>query len=138
MPYKSTISVESIFNKALAEFSLEFSKDGKQKEWVIDSTCSNFESVLASVEEARVHYEEQKGDSTIRKGLVQLSEKLYNYSNIMDVLLSQQPKYSALAWGAMKCLLLVSIPMASTICPGSSELKILDSYGPREISFATL
>lgn len=106
---KSTISVESIFNEALAEFSSEFSKDGKQPEWVIDSTCGNFESVLASIEEARVHYEERKDKSNVRKGLVQLSKKLYNYSNIMDLLLSQQPKYSALAWGAMKCVLLVSV-----------------------------
>ncbi|KAK4061555.1 uncharacterized protein Triagg1_10264 [Trichoderma aggressivum f. europaeum] len=100
---EGTISVESLFNEALAEFSSEFSKDGKQQEWIIDSS---FESVLASVEEARVYYEGRKGTSKLRKGLVQLSEKLYNYSNIMDVLLSQQPKYSALAWGAMKCLLL--------------------------------
>ncbi|KAL6787632.1 hypothetical protein J3E68DRAFT_445502 [Trichoderma sp. SZMC 28012] len=100
---EGTISIESIFDEALAEFSSEFSKDGKQQEWIVDST---FESVLASVEEARAYYEERKGDSKARKRLVQLSEKLYNYSSIMDLLLSQQPKYSALGWGAMKCLLL--------------------------------
>ncbi|KKO98166.1 hypothetical protein THAR02_09727 [Trichoderma harzianum] len=100
---KSMISIESIFDEALAEFSSEFSKDGKQQEWIVDS---NFESVLASVKEARAYYEERKGDSKARKRLVQLSEKLYNYSSIMDLLLSQQPKYSALGWGAMKCLLL--------------------------------
>ncbi|KAL7798743.1 hypothetical protein V8C43DRAFT_328640 [Trichoderma afarasin] len=100
---EGTISIESIFDEALAEFSSEFSKDGKQQEWIVDS---NFESVLASVEEARAYYEERKGDSKTRKRLVQLSEKLYNYSSIMDLLLSQQPKYSALGWGAMKCLLL--------------------------------
>lgn len=112
MSYKSVVNSEGVFKEALAEFSAEFSKDGKQREWVIDS---NFESVLASVEEARVYYEERKDESKVRKALAQLSEKLYSYSGIMDVLLQQQPEYSALGWGAMKFLLLVGISTTNII-----------------------
>jgi hypothetical protein len=110
--HQSTTGAEGIFKEALAEFSAEFSKDGKQQQWITDSKYGNFESVLASVEEAQVYYEERKGNSKLRKKLVHLSEKLYSYSSIMDVLLPQQPEYSTLAYSAMKFLLLVGLPLA--------------------------
>ncbi|KAF3072759.1 hypothetical protein CFAM422_004843 [Trichoderma lentiforme] len=61
-----TASAEGIFKEALAEFSEEFTKDGKQQQWITDSKYGNFEGVLASVEEARVYYEERKGNSKLQ------------------------------------------------------------------------
>ncbi|KAL7957135.1 hypothetical protein V8C34DRAFT_191020 [Trichoderma compactum] len=122
-----SLSPEGIFSEAVAEFSSEFSKDGKQQQWITDSKYGNFESVLTSVKEARTYYEERKGNSKLRKALVQLSEKLYSYSSIMDVLLSQQPKYSALAWGAMKCLLLAVMDhqkILSQLCTGLNGIAL--------------
>ncbi|KAJ4858273.1 hypothetical protein T069G_06540 [Trichoderma breve] len=120
-----TAGAERIFEEALAEFSAEFSKDGKQQQWITDSKYGNFESVLASVEEARVYYEERKGNSRLRKGLLHLSEKLYSYSSIMDVLLPQQPEYSTLAYSAMKFLLLSVInhhKLVSQLCVGLNSI----------------
>ncbi|KAK0759581.1 hypothetical protein N5P37_007769 [Trichoderma harzianum] len=120
-----TTGAEGIFKEALAEFSAEFSKDGKQQQWITDSKYGNFESVLASVEEAQVYYEERKGNSKLRKKLVHLSEKLYSYSSIMDVLLPQQPEYSTLAYSAMKFLLLSVInhhKLVSQLCVGLNSI----------------
>ncbi|QYT00428.1 hypothetical protein H0G86_007511 [Trichoderma simmonsii] len=120
-----TAGAERVFKEALAEFSAEFSKDGKQQKWITDSKYGNFESVLASVEEARVYYEERKGNSKLRKGLVHLSEKLYSYSSIMDVLLPQRPEYSTLAYSAMKFLLLSVInhhKLVSQLCAGLNSI----------------
>ncbi|PNP47071.1 hypothetical protein THARTR1_10576 [Trichoderma harzianum] len=115
------ISTQDVFREALAEFSSEFSKDGNQQQWIIDSNYGNFESVLGSVQEAQTYYEERKGDSKLRKALVRLSEKLYNYSSIMEVLVAQQPEYSTLAYGAMKFLLLAVMnhqKLLSQLCAG--------------------
>ncbi|KAL6694522.1 hypothetical protein J3F84DRAFT_395546 [Trichoderma pleuroticola] len=123
-PLKGTelaISTQDVFREALAEFSSEFSKDGNQQQWIIDSNYGNFESVLGSVQEAQTYYEERKGDSKLRKALVRLSEKLYNYSSIMEVLVAQQPEYSTLAYGAMKFLLLAVMnhqKLLSQLCAG--------------------
>ncbi|UKZ81380.1 hypothetical protein TrVFT333_009152 [Trichoderma virens FT-333] len=115
------IDAQDVFKEALAEFSSEVSKDKKQQQWIVDSRYGNLESVLASVEEVRTCYEEQKGNSKLRKALVQLSEKLYSYSSILDVLLPQQPEYSTLAYGAMKFLLLAVMnhhKLLSQLCAG--------------------
>ncbi|EHK17197.1 uncharacterized protein TRIVIDRAFT_227041 [Trichoderma virens Gv29-8] len=115
------IDAQDVFKEALAEFSSEVSKDKKKQQWIVDSRYGNLESVLASVEEARTCYEEQKGNSKLRKALVQLSEKLYSYSSILDVLLPQQPEYSTLAYGAMKFLLLAVMnhhKLLSQLCTG--------------------
>ncbi|KAL7934583.1 hypothetical protein V8C35DRAFT_32229 [Trichoderma chlorosporum] len=120
-----TISAKDVFKEALAEFSSELSTDQKVQSCMIDSKHNNFESVLASVEEARVYYEERKGSSKLRKALVQLSEKLYSYSSIMNVLLPQQPEYSALAYGAMRFLLLAVIKhqkLLSQLCVGLNDI----------------
>ncbi|KAL5094022.1 hypothetical protein Trisim1_009492 [Trichoderma cf. simile WF8] len=88
---ESSIDAQGIFEEAMAEFSAELSKDKKQQQWIIDSKHANFESVLASIQAAQAYYEERKVNSKLRKTLVKLSEKLYNYIGIMDVLLPQQP-----------------------------------------------
>ncbi|KAL7906380.1 hypothetical protein GGI35DRAFT_470994 [Trichoderma velutinum] len=120
-----TVIHEDIFSEALAEFSSEISKDEKQQQWIVDSKYGNFESVLVSVKEARVYYEERKGNSKLRKRLGQLSEKIYRYSCIMDALLPQQPEYSTLAWGAMKFLLLTVMnhqKLLSQLCAGLNDI----------------
>lgn len=119
----SIIDAEQIFQEVMTEFSSEFSKDKEQQGWIIDSKHGNLESVLKSVQEAQSYYEERKGNSKLRKALVKLSEKLYNYSGILDVLLSQQPEYSTFAYGAIKSLLLVS-PFDHATCPLPSNMGL--------------
>ncbi|OPB41405.1 hypothetical protein A0O28_0081240 [Trichoderma guizhouense] len=122
---ESVIDAQHIFEEAMAEFSSELSKDKEQQQWIINSKHGNFESVLASIQEAQAYYEERKVNLKLRKTLVRLSEKLYNYSGIMDVLLPQQPEYSTLAYGAMKFLLLAVINhhnLLSQLCTGLNTI----------------
>ncbi|KAI0971619.1 hypothetical protein F4678DRAFT_431332 [Xylaria arbuscula] len=93
-----------VFVEARAVFSSELSKDKEKLKWIVDSKYGNLREVLASVLNARAHYEAQKGDSKIRQILIDLSEKIHYYGNIMDVLVQHHPEYTSLAWGAMKIL----------------------------------
>ncbi|KAI1110011.1 hypothetical protein F5Y14DRAFT_430588 [Nemania sp. NC0429] len=96
---------QTVFREAFEAFSSELSKDEGKLNWIKDSRHGNIDSVLASVVEARVTYETRKGESKVRKALVEFSEKVYYYSGVMDVLVSHHPEYTALVYGAIKFLL---------------------------------
>lgn len=51
----------------------------------------------------------QEAKARIKAGCRKFSETAYEYSKIMDVLVGQAPEYVALAWGAMKIVLVVQI-----------------------------
>ena len=51
----------------------------------------------------------QKAQAKIRAECRAFSEVTYEYSKIMDVLVSQAPEYVSLAWGAIKIVLVVQI-----------------------------
>ncbi len=99
---------QNIFQEDLTVFSSELSQDPEKTKWIVDSGHGNFKCVLECVLQARDAYKTQKGDSKMRKALVGLSEKVYLYCGIMDVLVSHHPEYVALVYGAMKFLLVVS------------------------------
>lgn len=51
----------------------------------------------------------QRVQAKIRAGCRAFSEATYEYSQIMDMLVSQAPEYVALAWGAIKIVLVIQI-----------------------------
>ena len=53
-------------------------------------------------------YECSRGHTKVRKWLAKFAAGLNFYANVMDMLVQQHPEYVALAWGAMKVLIVVS------------------------------
>jgi hypothetical protein len=92
----------------LTAFKTELSKDETKLKWIEDSKCSGLSHILAQVTEARIQYEARKGGSKLKENLCELSVKIHHYGAIMDVMVQHHPEYTALAWGAMKVLFVVS------------------------------
>lgn len=92
-------------------FSTELSSDPAKLAWITDSKHGNMQDVLNAVTDAQASYNEKrdKESSKARDSLLRFSEKVNFYSGVMDVLVQHHPEYTALAWGAMKFLFLVSI-----------------------------
>ncbi|KAI4134158.1 MAG: hypothetical protein LQ347_001756 [Umbilicaria vellea] len=93
-----------MFNEAFTVFKSELSKDPTKWQWIVNSKAGSLPEVLASITAAQKQYEARKGNSSARKYLSDLSEKIHYYGNIMDVLVQHHPEYTSLAWGAMKVL----------------------------------
>ena len=51
------------------------------------------------------------------KWVTKLAERVMHYSKVMDVLAQYHPEYTALAWGAMKIILMVVVPLFPRACP---------------------
>ena len=67
----------------------------------------SLEEVVMAVTAARAKYDARRGESKTRERLLNLSEKIHYYGDIMDVLVQHHPEYVSLVWGAMKLLLVV-------------------------------
>jgi len=105
------------FDEALAIFKSELSKDKIKLQWIEDSKLGNLEEALAAVNHERTQYELRRGDSATRQCLYRLSERLFYYGNIMDVLIQQHPEYVSLVWGAMRFLVVISTPSLTLSLP---------------------
>lgn len=127
-----------IFEDALHVFSAELSNDPEKLKWIVDGNYGNMESVLASALNARNQYEGHKGDSGARDALVSFSEKIHHYGGIMDVLVSHHPEYAALAWGAMKFLLVGVVNHRKIITRLSEGLTQIADILPRAELFSRL
>lgn len=71
----------------------------------------------------------------IKSGLEKFCQVVYHYSSVMDVLVSAHPEIAALAWGAMKFLLAVSVnhqelkgKIVYHLAEIGEQFKIVDSY----------
>jgi len=62
--------------------------------------------VIQAVGDARDAYH-AKRNSKAWKWLAQFSSRVQYYSSILDVMGQHNPEYAALAWGAMKLLIVV-------------------------------
>ncbi|KAI1390347.1 uncharacterized protein F4822DRAFT_233452 [Hypoxylon trugodes] len=125
------VLAREVFEKALAAFSTALSVERTDRVSITDANHGNLQSVLQAVLDAKIHYEARKGDSEVRKVLVEISEKIHFYSGIMDVLVSHHPEYVALAWGAMKFLFVGVTNHQKLICKLSAGLSHIASILPR-------
>jgi hypothetical protein len=66
------------------------------------------DDLLNTVKDAQQRYYQEGADSNIGRYMARLAERIHYYGNVMDVLVQHHPEYTALAWGAMKLLVVES------------------------------
>lgn len=76
---------------------------------VMKSAQSEQETKYPTADDESKQTRRQKAQIKIRAGCRAFSEVTYEYSKIMDTLVSQAPEYVSLAWGAMKIILVTQI-----------------------------
>lgn len=104
--------VQQAFQEAVQYFSTELTQDEGERQWIAQRIC--IADVLAVVQQAQEKYAASKSKhGSFRQRVVQLSERLLFYSSVIDVFVQVNPEYSALAWGAIKFVLMVhaSLPV---------------------------
>jgi hypothetical protein len=77
--------------------------------WLNNSTT--IFDVEQAVTLAKQKYESKSPKSKARRWLSSCSTRLMYYSVIMDTLSQHHPEYVSLAWGAMKFLFIVRLPI---------------------------
>ena len=98
--------VQRAFQEAVQYFSTELTQDEVERRWIAQRT--SIADVLAVVQEAQAKYAALKSKhGRFRQLVMQLPERLLFYSGVIDVFAQVHPEYSALAWGAIKFVLLV-------------------------------
>lgn len=105
MPLHSADPARSAFDEAIKFFNNNLTADDCKRIWLHDKICIS--DVEHAVLAAKTTYESRSQQSKARKWLTKLSQRLLHYGNIMDTLANYNPEYLALAWGAMKFLLMV-------------------------------
>lgn len=93
------------YNDAVKAFNEKLTKDECKRIWLSDKI--DIQQVQDAVTVARKSYESKSQQSKARKWLTKFSERIMYYSKIMDMLSQHHPEYVALAWGAMKFLVIV-------------------------------
>lgn len=95
-----------VFQAAAERFASELTFDGGKI--VIARDASSLEDLHGLVTEAKHKYEDCRKNKKTRRWLGEFATRLQFYGSIMDVLVQHHPEYTALAWGAMKFLFVVS------------------------------
>lgn len=97
------------FKEDFTAFTAELleENDKSKYEWIDNPKSGNLEAVLPCAEQAKARCQEHKGESKVRQLLVSLSERIHDYSGVVDVFGSHHPEYTALVWSAMKVLFVV-------------------------------
>ena len=96
---------EQAFRDAQAFFSSNLSKDPRKAE--LARSATSLQDVQNLVRESFAKYSDEHKHPRTRKWLQRVLSKVHHYSNVMDVLVQHHPEYVALAWGAMKFILVV-------------------------------
>lgn len=98
--------VQQAFQEAVQYFSTELTQDEVERRWIAQRT--SIADVLAVVQEAQAKYAATKSNhGRFCQLAMKLSESLLFYASVIDVFVQIHPEYSALAWGAVKFVLLV-------------------------------
>jgi len=117
---------QEAYEKAVQFCKVEFKRDRKaQDTWLAKST--SIADVARVLDEARAKYEIKRAGRS--KGVAKTSacwsaacSGIRHYVSVVDVMVSSNPEYAALAWGAMRFLVMVSMP--------STEGPLYRSLGP--------
>lgn len=95
------------FEKGIAFFKRELNPGQVQCEW-IDSQTS-LHDVLLAVKTAQSKYEGSKAEQgAVAKWATKLPDQIMHYGSVIDVFVQSHPEYAALAWGAIKFVLMVA------------------------------
>ncbi|KIW32722.1 uncharacterized protein PV07_04250 [Cladophialophora immunda] len=116
--------VEQAFQEAVQYFCNELTQDEVEQRWIAQRTSIG--DVLAVVKEAETKYLTSKSNhGNFRRFLAHLPERLLHYSGVIDVFVQAHPEYSALAWGAVKFVLLGVIEHAKLFSEISEALILI-------------
>ncbi len=125
--------VRQAFQEAVQYFSTELTQDEVKRQWIAQHT--SIADVLTVVQQAQAKHavSKSKYEGRFRRMVVQLPERLLHYSGVIDVFASAHPEYSALAWGAIKFVLLVRSrrPVKKTFADYDRESLNMQSYSQR-------
>ena len=113
-----------VFDEAVKHFSSELSDDSYKFSTV--ESAKSLKGVYDTVINAKDRYEASRLKGGAYKWLSRLAPKIRFYGNIMDVLMQHHPEYVALAWGAMKFMLVVRC--ANTLKRRASADNLLGFY----------
>lgn len=94
------------FEEGLRIFKTDLTQDGRKRESIARATSA--EDVLEAVAAMQTKYEKSRVENKVQERLQKFTNVVHYYGNIMDVLAQHHPEYVALAWGAMKFLLVVN------------------------------
>lgn len=101
---------EEAYARAIQYFEQELSTDPKKVEWVKNQQNS-IASVVEVVEKARLLYSTKQGHGheKARRWINVLASRVTYYGQVLDILAQHHPEYVALAWGAIKFVMMVSL-----------------------------
>lgn len=100
--------------KEAYESALQHLKDSQQlhsrdQKPLWSGTSASIEEVLELVEHTKANYDGLSPKrKKVGKCLADISERIMNYSAVLDMLAQHHPEYVSLAWGAAKFVLIVS------------------------------
>lgn len=103
--------LDNVFQAAVERFASDMTQDPRKIATAESATC--LEEVQEIVAESMAKYESDRKHWKAKRWLQSVAGKLEYYQNVMDMLVQHHPEYVALAWGAMKFLLLVSNSLRS-------------------------
>ncbi|KAJ9633991.1 hypothetical protein H2204_006538 [Knufia peltigerae] len=116
--------VQQAFQEAVQYFSTELTQDEVERRWIAQRT--SIADVLAVVQEAQAKYAATKSNhGRFCQLAMKLSESLLFYASVIDVFVQIHPEYSALAWGAVKFVLLGVIEHAKLFTEISEALVLV-------------
>ena len=89
-------------------FASHLTDDPRKRE--LARSAERIDDIQAVASESFAKYADERKFPGVRKWLQRAISKMHHYANIMDVFVQHHPEYVALAWGAMKLVLVVSWP----------------------------
>ena len=99
-------TAQQAFQEGLNRFSSDLTSDRKKVE--LSEGFSRIQEIQYLAQKSFAKYSDEKRFPKAKKWIQRFTAKISHYGNIMDVLVQHHPEYVALAWGAMKLLLVVS------------------------------
>ena len=95
------------YNQAIKLFSEKLTSDECGRVWLSEKV--DIHQVQEAVLDAKKAYDARSQSCRARKWLSKLSSRILFYSSVLDVMAQHHPEYVALAWGAIKFFLIVSL-----------------------------
>jgi hypothetical protein len=106
--YRKRNIAEEAYKEAVAYLELELAGDSAAQAFLSGTVSIEDVSVVVKKAEESYHNASPKTKKA-QKWLREFSSRMIYYSQVMDMLAQHHPEYVALAWGAVKLVLVVRI-----------------------------
>jgi hypothetical protein len=104
--YSKRNVAEEAYQKAINDLKIEVRVAGGAAVWA--ENHATIDDIWITVQQVKEKYDDMsKEHRGARKWLEKLSCRIMYYGKVLDVLAQHHPEYVALAWGAMKLVLMV-------------------------------